>query len=50
VGPLDGDHVRLTVGLVRDGFDELAEILAEAAGGRHRGSGSRARGHPRGWR
>jgi DNA-binding transcriptional MocR family regulator len=25
------DHVRLTVGLVRDGFDELAELLALAA-------------------
>jgi DNA-binding transcriptional MocR family regulator len=50
VGPLGGDHVRLTVGLVRDGFDELAEILCEAAGPGHRGSGGRARAHPRGWR
>jgi hypothetical protein len=38
------------VGLVRDGFDDLAEILAEAAGDRSRGSGARARAHPRGWR
>jgi DNA-binding transcriptional MocR family regulator len=55
VSPGGGDHVRLTVGLVRDGFDDLADILAQAAGlisgglvsG---GSGSRARPHPRGWR
>jgi DNA-binding transcriptional MocR family regulator len=45
-----GEHVRVTVGLVRDGFDELADILAEAAGDRSRGSGARARAHPRGWR
>jgi DNA-binding transcriptional MocR family regulator len=44
------DHVRLTVGLVRDGFDELADILASAAGFVAGGSGSRARPHPRGWR
>jgi DNA-binding transcriptional MocR family regulator len=50
VGPLDGDHIRVTVGLVRDGFDELADILAEAAGAQSRGSGARARAHPRGWR
>jgi DNA-binding transcriptional MocR family regulator len=50
VSPLDGAHVRVTVGLVRDGFDELADILAEAAGARARGSGARARAHPRGWR
>jgi DNA-binding transcriptional MocR family regulator len=50
VGPLGSDHVRLTVGLVREGFDDLAEILAEAAGARHRGGGSRSRAHPRGWR
>ena len=29
---------------------ELADILAEAAGGTSRGSGARARAHPRGWR
>jgi DNA-binding transcriptional MocR family regulator len=50
VSPLGADHVRVTVGLVRDGFDELADVLAESAGARHRGSGRRARGHPRGWR
>jgi DNA-binding transcriptional MocR family regulator len=31
VSPLRSDHVRLTVGLVRDGFDELAAVLATAA-------------------
>jgi DNA-binding transcriptional MocR family regulator len=50
VSPLGGDHVRLTVGLVRDGFDELADVLAVAAGLVTGGSGSRARPHPRGWR
>jgi DNA-binding transcriptional MocR family regulator len=50
VSPAGGDHVRLTVGLVRDGFDELADILAQAAGLVSGGSGSRARPHPRGWR
>ncbi|GAB1639916.1 PLP-dependent aminotransferase family protein [Krasilnikovia sp. MM14-A1259] len=46
-----GDHVRLTVGLVRDGFDDLADVLAAAAGpAGGNGSGSRARPHPRGWR
>jgi DNA-binding transcriptional MocR family regulator len=50
VSPLGGAHVRVTVGLVRDGFDELADILAEAAGAQSRGSGARARAHPRGWR
>jgi len=50
VSPLDGAHVRVTVGLVRDGIDELADILAEAAGAQSRGSGARARIHPRGWR
>jgi DNA-binding transcriptional MocR family regulator len=47
---LDSDHVRITAGLVRDGFTELADILAEAAGGELRGSGPRAATHPRGWR
>ena len=50
VSPLGGDHVRVTVGLVRDGFEELADILADAAGAQSRGSGARARAHPRGWR
>jgi DNA-binding transcriptional MocR family regulator len=50
VSPLGGDHVRLTVGLVRDGVDELADVLAGAAGLTSGGSGSRARPHPRGWR
>jgi len=30
-GPLPADHVRLTSGLVRDGFDDLADHLADAA-------------------
>ena len=52
VTPLDGDHVRVTVGLVRDGFDELGAILADAAGDGPGGAsgGRRARSHPRGWR
>ena len=50
VSPLGGDHVRLTVGLVRDGFAEVADVLAGAAGLASGGSGSRARPHPRGWR
>ncbi|MCX4471663.1 aminotransferase class I/II-fold pyridoxal phosphate-dependent enzyme [Micromonospora sp. NBC_01655] len=50
ISPLDTDHVRLTVGLVRDGYDQLADVLAEAAGTPHRGSGARSRPHPRGWR
>jgi len=29
--PGGGGHVRVTVGLVADGYDELAEILAAAA-------------------
>jgi DNA-binding transcriptional MocR family regulator len=31
VSPLRSDHVRITVGLVRDGFDDLAAVLAAAA-------------------
>ncbi len=50
VSPLGDDHVRVTVGLVRDGFDELADLLAEAAGAASGGSGRRQRSHPRGWR
>jgi DNA-binding transcriptional MocR family regulator len=49
VTPLDGDHVRITAGLVADGYDELADALAAAASQDSRGSG-RARPHPRGWR
>jgi DNA-binding transcriptional MocR family regulator len=41
-GRLDGDHVRVTVGLVRGGFEDLADVLADAAGAPHRASGSRA--------
>jgi DNA-binding transcriptional MocR family regulator len=50
VSPLGGDHVRVTVGLVRDGFDELADVLSEAAGTTHRVTGRRSRALPRGWR
>jgi hypothetical protein len=50
VTPLDGDHVRVTCGLVADGFDDLAGVLASAAILDSRGSGARARAHPRGWR
>jgi hypothetical protein len=35
---------------VRDGFEELAEVLADAAGTARDGSGPRTRAHPRGWR
>jgi DNA-binding transcriptional MocR family regulator len=31
--PSTGDHLRLTCGLVRDGFDELADLVALAARG-----------------
>jgi DNA-binding transcriptional MocR family regulator len=50
VTPLAADHVRVTAGLVADGFDDLAEALASAAVLDSRGSGARARPHPRGWR
>jgi DNA-binding transcriptional MocR family regulator len=50
VSHLDSDHVRITVGLIRDGFTDLADILAEAAGAPLRGSGPRTATHPRGWR
>ncbi|MGI5243713.1 PLP-dependent aminotransferase family protein [Dactylosporangium sp. CA-139066] len=50
VSPLDSDHVRITAGLVREDFDALADILAEAAGAPLRGSGPRTANHPRGWR
>ena len=44
------DHVRVTVGAVADGFDDLADALAAAAVPDSRGSGVRTRPHPRGWR
>ena len=50
VTPLGGDHVRVTAGLVAEGFDDLADALASAAILDSRGSGARARPHPRGWR
>ncbi|MEV6846877.1 aminotransferase class I/II-fold pyridoxal phosphate-dependent enzyme [Actinoplanes sp. NPDC051411] len=50
VTPLRSDHVRVTVGLVADGFDDLAGALASAAHLDSRGSGARERAHPRGWR
>ncbi|MEV4642269.1 aminotransferase class I/II-fold pyridoxal phosphate-dependent enzyme [Actinoplanes sp. NPDC049548] len=50
VTPLGADHVRVTVGLIRDGHAELADILAAAARAGARGSGPRSRPHPRGWR
>jgi DNA-binding transcriptional MocR family regulator len=53
VGPApvrEADHVRVTVGLVRDGFDELAGLLAGAAVAGRGGGGRRDRSHPRGWR
>ncbi|GAB7042116.1 MULTISPECIES: aminotransferase-like domain-containing protein [Catenuloplanes] len=50
VEPRDGDHIRITVGLIRDGFDDLADIVAEAAGARHRTSGRRTRSLRRGTR
>ena len=50
VSPGGTDHVRVTAGLVRDGFDDLASILASAAGSVQRGSGPRTHAHPRGWR
>jgi DNA-binding transcriptional MocR family regulator len=50
VTPLAADHVRVTVGLVADGLDDLADALASAAILDSRGSGARARPHPRGLR
>jgi DNA-binding transcriptional MocR family regulator len=50
VTPLRADHVRVTVGLVAGGFDDLAGALASAAHLDSRGSGARERAHPRGWR
>jgi DNA-binding transcriptional MocR family regulator len=50
VSPLGTDHVRVTVGLVHDGFEELADVLSDAAGTNHRVTGRRSRALPRGWR
>ncbi|GAA0579533.1 aminotransferase class I/II-fold pyridoxal phosphate-dependent enzyme [Paractinoplanes ferrugineus] len=50
VTPLPADHVRVTAGLVAEGVDALADALAAAAILDSRGSGTRARPHPRGWR
>jgi DNA-binding transcriptional MocR family regulator len=50
VSPTAPDHVRVTAGLVPDGFDELATVLTSAAGSVQRGSGPRTHAHPRGWR
>ncbi|MGK5681987.1 aminotransferase class I/II-fold pyridoxal phosphate-dependent enzyme [Actinoplanes sp. URMC 104] len=50
VTPLDGDHVRVTAGLVAGDVGALADALAAAALLDSRGSGPRARSHPRGWR
>jgi DNA-binding transcriptional MocR family regulator len=47
---LGAEHVRVTVGLIRDDVDAVAAILASAAGASARGSGPRSRPHPRGWR
>jgi DNA-binding transcriptional MocR family regulator len=50
-GPLGGDHLRVTVGLVRDGFAELADALAAAAADPDSPrSGRRADALPRAWR
>ncbi|GLY00034.1 aminotransferase class I/II-fold pyridoxal phosphate-dependent enzyme [Actinoplanes sp. NBRC 101535] len=50
VTPLGEDHVRVTVGLVDDGYEDLADVLASAAFRTSRGSGRRDPGHPHGWR
>ena len=50
VTPLAADHVRVTAGLVAGDVDDLADALASAAILDSRGSGARARPHPRGWR
>jgi len=50
VTPLGADHIRITAGLVAGGVDDLADVLASAAVLDSRGSGARARPHPRGWR
>jgi DNA-binding transcriptional MocR family regulator len=50
VTPGATDHIRVTAGLVADGYDDLADALASAATLDSRGSGARARPHPRGWR
>jgi DNA-binding transcriptional MocR family regulator len=50
VTPLGADHIRLTVGLVRQDFTGLAGILAEAAGGARGTSGRRRTALHRGGR
>jgi DNA-binding transcriptional MocR family regulator len=50
VTPLGTDHIRVTVGLVRDGFGALAEVLAEAAGALRPASGRRREPLPLGRR
>ncbi|MEU8818594.1 aminotransferase class I/II-fold pyridoxal phosphate-dependent enzyme [Actinoplanes sp. NPDC048796] len=50
VTPLPSDHVRVTAGLVSTDVEALADALAAAALLDTRGSGPRARPHPRGWR
>ncbi|GIH05525.1 GntR family transcriptional regulator [Rhizocola hellebori] len=50
VTPLATAHLRVTAGLVREGFDELGKLLADAAraGGPERASSRLNRGLPRG--
>lgn len=50
VTQLDSDHLRITVGLVAGGYDDLADVLAAATFPTTRGSGRRGLGHPPGWR
>ncbi|WP_260179580.1 aminotransferase class I/II-fold pyridoxal phosphate-dependent enzyme [Actinoplanes campanulatus] len=50
VTPLPGDHLRITAGLVADGYGELADVLAAATSETTRGSGRRDLAHPPGWR
>ncbi|HWS31827.1 MAG TPA: aminotransferase class I/II-fold pyridoxal phosphate-dependent enzyme [Actinoplanes sp.] len=50
VTALDSDHLRITVGLVADGYDDLAGVLAAATFPTTRGSGRRGLAHPPGWR
>jgi DNA-binding transcriptional MocR family regulator len=47
VRPLGADHVRVTVGLVHDDFDHLAEVLAAAARPQQKPGGARHRLLPR---
>ncbi len=43
VTPLGADHIRVTVGLVHNDFDHLADVLAAAAGPQQRPAGARQR-------